>query len=93
MKIIKRNGSEQEFNPSKIHVAMTKAFRSVEEGKTVSEETIANLTAKAVAKVQEIPHTPNVEEVQDFTMFLAAILSTALPMRYAGTRLTPRFCL
>ena len=65
MKIIKRNGSEQEFNPSKIHVAMTKAFRSVEEGKTVSEETIANLTAKAVAKVQEIPHTPNVEEVQD----------------------------
>ena len=65
MKIIKRNGSEQEFNPSKIHVAMTKAFRSVEEGKTVSEETIANLTAKAMAKVQEIPHTPNVEEVQD----------------------------
>lgn len=65
MKIIKRNGAEQEFDASKIRIAMAKAFRSVKEGKEVSDETIANLTAKAVSKVQEIPHTPGVEEIQD----------------------------
>ena len=65
MKIIKRNGVEQEFDSNKILVAMTKAFKSVDEGKNVPDYKIANLTQLAVDAVKNIPHTPNVEEVQD----------------------------
>lgn len=65
MKIIKRNGVEQEFDSNKILVAMTKAFKSVDEGKNVPDYKIANLTQRAVDAVKNIPHTPNVEEVQD----------------------------
>ena len=65
MKIIKRNGVEQEFDSNKILVAMTKAFKSVDEGKNVPDYKIANLTQWAVEAVKNIPHTPNVEEVQD----------------------------
>ena len=65
MKIIKRNGVEQEFDSNKILVAMTKAFKSVDEGKNVPDYKIANLTQWAVDAVKNIPHTPNVEEVQD----------------------------
>ena len=65
MKIIKRNGIEQEFDSNKILVAMTKAFKSVDEGKNVPDYKIANLTQWAVDAVKNIPHTPNVEEVQD----------------------------
>ena len=65
MKIIKRNGVEQEFDSNKILVAMTKAFKCVDEGKNVPDYKIANLTQWAVEAVKNIPHTPNVEEVQD----------------------------
>ena len=65
MKIIKRNGVEQEFDSNKILVAMTKAFKSVDEGKNVPDYKIANLTQWAVDAAKNIPHTPNVEEVQD----------------------------
>ena len=65
MKIIKRNGEEQQFDAAKILVALTKAFKSVESGREVSENAIAALTAEAVKKIKEITHTPSVEEVQD----------------------------
>lgn len=65
MKIIKRNGSEQEFNAQKIFVAMSKAFASTLEGKNVKPEEIQLITDKVCERVKEIPHTPNVEEVQD----------------------------
>ena len=65
MKIIKRNGVEQEFNSEKIRIAMSKAFKSVDEGKDIPDYKLANLTQWVVDAVKKIPHTPNVEEVQD----------------------------
>lgn len=65
MKIIKRNGSEQEFNADKIRIAITKAFRSVNQGNINPEEKIKELTNGIVNKISQIPHTPSVEEVQD----------------------------
>lgn len=65
MRIIKRNGSEQNFEPSKIQVAITKAYRSVNPETHVPEDKIRKLTESVVEKIRQIPHTPGVEEVQD----------------------------
>ena len=65
MKIIKRNGSEQEFNADKIRIAITNAFRSVNPENNIPEEKIKELTDGIVNKISQIPHTPGVEEVQD----------------------------
>ena len=65
MKIIKRNGVEQEFDAKKINTAISKAFKSCDEGREVSDAVTAALTALSVERIKNIPHTPSVEEIQD----------------------------
>lgn len=65
MKIIKRNGTEVQFDPSKISVAIGKANSAIDEKNRISDAQIAAITAAVVVKCNALTHTPSVEEVQD----------------------------
>lgn len=65
MKVIKRNGSEVEFDRAKIETAITKANASVEEQHRMSEKTIAAITNQIVANCAALDRACSVEEVQD----------------------------
>jgi ribonucleoside-triphosphate reductase len=65
MRIIKRSGEEQEFNPQKISVAIGKANDSVPKAKQFPKNYIPAYTAQAVASCENLGHTPTVQEVQD----------------------------
>ena len=65
MKIIKRNGSEVQFDPTKISVAIGKANSAIDEKNRISDGQIAAITAAVVVKCNALTHTPSVEEVQD----------------------------
>ena len=61
MFIVKRDGSEQQFDPAKIRNALAAAFASV--GQSVSEDALEELTRAVVGKIEVYPAT--VESVQD----------------------------
>ena len=65
MRIIKRSGEEQEYNPQKISVAIGKANDSVPKAKQFPKNYIPAYTAQTVAACENLGHTPTVQEVQD----------------------------
>ena len=65
MKIIKRNGSEETFNISKITNAVRKANAEVLANEQLSEEQIETISKNVAVICQGIGHTPSVEEIQD----------------------------
>ena len=72
IKVIRRNGKVTGFDPSKIKVAMTKAFLAVEGGaaaqSTRIHEAVESLTAKVVAAVCRREHSGgmvHIEDIQD----------------------------
>lgn len=65
MRIIKRNGSEVEFDPKKISSAIEKANKEVEPTARLSERWIQAITEDVVEQCEESPSTVSVEEVQD----------------------------
>lgn len=65
MRVIKRNGSEVEFDKDKIKLAITKANASVEEQHQMSEKTIAAITDQIVANCEAMNRECSVEEIQD----------------------------
>ena len=65
MRIIKRSGEEQEFNPQKISVAIEKANDSVPKAKQFPKNYIPAYTAQTVAACENLGHTPTVQEIQD----------------------------
>ena len=64
MKIIKRNGSEAEFDSEKIAVAVTKANNACEEHE-LTEADIDAIAANIMAACEKMNRTVSVEEVQD----------------------------
>ena len=64
MKIIKRNGSEAEFDSEKIAVAVTKANNACPE-RELTEADIDAITANITGKCEHMNRTVSVEEVQD----------------------------
>lgn len=67
MKVIKRNGSEVEFNNDKIKVAVTKANNCIDElSKRLSDAQIAEITKKVTAQCENMGRAVNVEEIQDW---------------------------
>lgn len=66
MKIIKRSGEEQIFNPEKIRNAIIKANNKIETNLRLSDEKIDEITQKVVNVCESLKRAPNVEEVQDF---------------------------
>ena len=65
MKLIKRNGSEVDFDREKIYAAIMKANAAVEESERISEETACEITDKVVDRCEKLWRSVNVEEVQD----------------------------
>ncbi len=65
MKIIKRNGSEAEFNKEKIATAIKKANAAVEEGVRITPMQIERIVESVVISCESLGRSPGVEEVQD----------------------------
>ena len=65
MRIIKRNGSEAEFDYNKIEAAITKANLSVDEQYRMTPNQIKRTTELVVNTCLELGRAPSVEEVQD----------------------------
>ena len=61
MKVVKRDGRLDEFNPNKIKVAIRKANNAVEENERISENKIDNIVQDIVKK-----RINKVEDIQDF---------------------------
>ena len=65
MRVIKRNGSEVNFDPQKIFEAICKANDAVAEKHRLNIEDIQDVTDIVVYKCGKLGHTPSVEEIQD----------------------------
>ena len=65
MRIIKRNGAEENFNEEKILVAITKANESVEPDVRMTELQIKRITESVVIACEALGRAPTVEEIQD----------------------------
>ena len=65
MKIIKRNGTEVDFESSKIVNAIKGANKEVVETKRLTEEEIVSIADYIETKAKESTHNFNVEEIQD----------------------------
>ncbi len=65
MKIIKRSGSEVEFDPKKIVVAVTKANESVVPSQRMSEVQIKRIAEDVESAAANINRSLSVEEIQD----------------------------
>ncbi len=65
MKIIKRNGSEAEFNKEKIAIAISKANAAVEENVRITPIQIDRIVESVVISCEGLGRSPEVEEVQD----------------------------
>ena len=65
MRIIKRNGSEVDFDLNKIIVAITKANATVEVEQQLNSTQIVDTAEDVAIRCEEIGHTPTVEEIQD----------------------------
>ena len=65
MRIIKRNGAEENFDESKIRLAITKANESVDEADRMTDLQIRRITESVVISCESLGRTPGVEEIQD----------------------------
>ena len=65
MKIIKRNGSEAEFDITKIIVAIGKANETVPEGERMTQMQVRRIADSVVLACEQLGRSPSVEEVQD----------------------------
>ena len=65
MKIIKRNGTEVNFDLNKIMTAVAKANKEVIEDDRLSEEQIGDIAKSVEIIAESSNHTLNVEEIQD----------------------------
>jgi len=65
LKIIRRSGIEDEFNPQKIEDAIRKANNSVPLVERLSEKHILRIVEDVVEECEGLMHSPSVEEVQD----------------------------
>ena len=65
MKVIKRNGSEVQFDRAKIETAITKANKSVEESYRLSDSVIGNIALDIEDRCDTYDRACTVEEIQD----------------------------
>ena len=65
MKIIKRSGSEVDFDVAKIAAAVRKANGSVVDYEKISEDEIVKLSETIENACSNMQHTPTVEDIQD----------------------------
>lgn len=66
MRIIKRNGSDVEFDRAKIEAAIAKANACVEPEYQITKEGISDITSKVVMACEALNRACTVEEIQNF---------------------------
>ena len=90
MKIIKRNGSEAEFNIEKIIAAITKADQANDNGRELSDEQIRNIAVTIKNTGECISRALSVEEIQELVeleiMKCGAYETAKRYIRYRYTR-------
>lgn len=84
MKIIKRNGSEEKFDITKIENAITKAM--VEVGERVDKHIIKAISSDVQSLCKSISGKPTVEEIQDFVELKLADKFPTVAIAYAKFR-------
>mgnify|MGYP004506220669 FL=1 len=65
MKVIKRNGSEVDFNITKIMTAIEKANETVDEASRLTPMQIQRISESVVLACEKLGRSPSVEEIQD----------------------------
>lgn len=65
MRVIKRNGSEVDFDSNRIKIAVTKANNATNNGTLLSQEQIDDITDYVSYKCNKMTHAVNVEDIQD----------------------------
>lgn len=65
MNVIKRNGSEVVFDPTKIEVAIGKANKTVPQPNRMTDEQIKTIASDVHVKCEELDHAAGVEDIQD----------------------------
>ena len=65
MRVIKRDGSEVDFDSNRIKVAVTKANNATKNGTILSQEQIDDITDYVSYKCNKMTHAVNVEDIQD----------------------------
>ena len=69
MKVIKRNGTEVDFNIEKITGAVTKANESVDEAARMTEMQIKRIAEFVELSCMKMNRSPSVEEIQDLVEY------------------------
>lgn len=88
MKIIKRNGTEVEFNRQKVIDAITKANNSVEERMRMMPEFILAIAADIEMQVKGHPSAVNVEDIQRMVIIDLMKYAPMVALRYTEYRHT-----
>ena len=65
MRVIKRDGSEVDFDSNRIKVAVTKANNATKNGTILSQEQIDDITDYVSYKCNKMTHAVNVEDIPD----------------------------
>ena len=87
MKIIKRNGTEVEFDSQKIISAITKANNTISDDARISDTLIATIAEKVCTECKGFTHIPQVEEIQDLVeKYLFELASFKLAKTYSNYR-------
>ena len=89
MKVIKRNGSEVDFDITKIIAAITKANDVVEESERMTPMQIRRIAESVDLACQKMNRSPSVEEIQDLVCFLhqEATSQSIMPATHASLSL------
>ena len=86
MKIIKRNGTEAEFDANKIRNAVVKANESVPEYQRMNKYEIESIVDSVSATILDSHYSMNVEEIQDIVILRIAKYSAPVSISYQKYR-------
>ena len=85
--VMKRNGTEVDFDAYKIAIAISKANREMEsEDDFMSEFEIISVTEKVLKELKNMHHIPNIEEIQDIVIYKLMESNHAVAKAYAEYR-------
>lgn len=88
MKIIKRNGSEENFDSKKIINAVTKANNEVDERQRMTDMEIAVVADNVTRQIMESPSAVSVEEIQDLVERQIMKFAPVIAQKYIRYRYT-----
>ncbi|MBQ8879345.1 MAG: anaerobic ribonucleoside-triphosphate reductase [Clostridia bacterium] len=89
MKLIKRNGSEEEFDKNKIYLAVEKANNAVDDADRIRPGQIEKITDRVTKKCVKLARAVSVEEIQDMVeREIMALGAFALAKAYITYRYT-----